>query len=167
MSLNLFVSHPELANFDYASCVFVHGSIPTIPTIPLRLDGRLADLESAVSTPGGPFDQLKARFKDMEDRQIGKAVTMGGFTFRDASAVEALISVLGDDEIYRFAFDMKAQIVACTDDFVTTRESLASKAAAIKAGFHSWKAARMSATFDIKFPETMIKKSNKSEDAMH
>ena len=25
----------------------------------------------------------------------------------------------------------------------------------------------MSATFDIKFPETMIKKSNKAEDAMH
>ena len=82
MSLNSFVTHSELANFDYASCTFVLGSIPTIPTIPLRLDARLADLESAVSTPGVPFDQLKARFKDMEDRQIGKAVTMGGFTSR-------------------------------------------------------------------------------------
>ena len=45
--------------------------------------------------------------------------------------------MLGDDEIYRFAFDMKAQIVACADDFVTTGESLASKAVAIKAVFHS------------------------------
>ena len=81
--------------------------------------------------------------------------------------VEALIQVLGDDEIYRFAFDMKAQLVACSGNFVTTSESLASKAATIKAGFHCWKAARMSATFDIRFPETMIKKSNKAEDATH
>jgi hypothetical protein len=62
---------------------------------------------------------------------------------------------------------MKAQIMACVDDFVTTSESLANKAAAIKAGYGSWKAARMAATFDIVYPETMIKKSAKAADAGH
>ena len=74
---------------------------------------------------------------------------------------------MGDDEIYRFALDCKDQFVACGDDFVTTTNSISNKAAATRAGYGSWKAARMATTFVITYPETLVKKSGAKDAAYH
>ena len=70
------------------------------------------------------MDRVLARVKDLEDRQDGKLVSMGGYSFKDARAVQAWVTTLGDDEIYRFAVDFKAQLVACGDDSLTIAETI-------------------------------------------
>jgi len=103
-----YVMHPELAAQDYATRDYVDNLVSSIPSFPLRLTERLSDLEAAVMTSSCAIDQLKARLKSIEDRQIVKAVTICGYTFKDVVVVQALVNVLGDDEIHRYAFDMKA-----------------------------------------------------------
>ena len=46
------------------------------------------------------MERLLARLKDLEDRQSGKSVSMGGYSFKDARAVQSWVTTLGDDEIY-------------------------------------------------------------------
>ena len=66
-----------------------------------------------------------ARVKNVEDRNVGKAVMIAGYTFRDQSAVKAWINVIGDKEIFRFCHDMKMQITGILlDDFVSTGDGL-------------------------------------------
>ena len=72
-----YVTHPALAAFDYVPRTDLPTPIPP-PVVPLRLDARLADLEVAVLNPGGDMDRVLARVKDLEDRQDGKSVSMGG-----------------------------------------------------------------------------------------
>ena len=84
---------------------------------------------------------------------------IGGYTFCDVLSVKAWSLVLGDDKIYCYALDCKAQFVACGDDFVTTANSIANKATTTRAGYGSWKVARMAATFVITYLETLVKKS--------
>ena len=71
-------------------CPGLTSPIPIVPQVlSLRLDTRLADLEVAIINTGGDMEQVLARLKDLEDRQSGKSVTMGGYSFKDARAVHA------------------------------------------------------------------------------
>ena len=118
-----YVTHPALAALDFVTSTDLH--IPIAPQVlPLCLDTQLADLEVAVINPGGDMDRVLARLKDLEDRQSGKSVTMGGYSFKDARAVQSWVMTLGDDEIYRFAVDFKAQLVACGNDSLTIAETI-------------------------------------------
>ena len=53
---------------------------------------------------------MQARLRDLEDRQTGQSISIGGYTFKDLPAVEAWVSMFGDDEVYRLAMDFRAQI---------------------------------------------------------
>src|SRR6056300_1251581 len=99
-------------------------SIPS-PTLPHDLTVRLANLEAAVVHPTGVVEQLKGRLKDMEDMQVGKAVSIAGYTFKDSKDVDVWLATLKIDEAYRFAFDAKSQLSGCAEDFVSVGESLA------------------------------------------
>ena len=111
---------------------------PPHPTLPLCFAGRLVELEVAVLNPGGDVDKIQARLRDLEDRQAGHAVSMGGYSFKDTRAVEAWLAVIGDDEVYRFAMDFKAQIVACSATSLTISDTIHNRASAAKAGYGSW-----------------------------
>ena len=113
------------------------------------------------------MDRVLARVKDLEDRQDGKSVSMGGYSFKDARAVQAWVTTLGDDEIYRFAVDFKAQLVACGDDSLTIAETIQNRAAATKAGYNTWRAARMAGTFLVVYPDSIFKKSGSKDAATH
>ena len=92
---------------------------------------------------------------------------IGGYTFRDVLSVKAWSLVLGDDTIYCYALNCKAQFVVCGDDFVTTANSIANKATTTRAGYGSWKIARMAATFVITYLETLVKKLGAKDAACH
>ena len=61
---------------------------------------------------------------------------MGGYSFKDARAVQSWVMTLGDDYIYRFPVDFKAQLVACGDDSLTIAEIIQNRAEATKAGYN-------------------------------
>ena len=101
------MTHPALDARDFVS----RADLPTPivpPALPLRLDTRLADLEVAVLHPRGVMDRVLAQLKDLEDRQSGKSVSMGGYTFKDTRTVQSWVTTLGDDEIYRLSINFKA-----------------------------------------------------------
>ena len=81
--------------------------------------------------------------------------------------MKAWSATLGDNKIYRFALNCKAQLVTCGDEFITTADSIANKASATRAGYSSWKAAMITATYGITSLETLVKKSEKKDAATH
>ena len=81
--------------------------------------------------------------------------------------MQAWIKTLGDDEIYQFAFDFKAQLVACGDDSLTISETIQNKAAETKAGYDTWCVARMAGTFEVTYPGSIFKKSGSKDAASH
>ena len=62
-------------------------------------------------------------------------------------------------------WDCFGQLTMAVSDTSTTGEVLANRAAAIKAGYSHYSAARLEATFKIKYPEPIIRKSNQVKDA--
>jgi hypothetical protein len=101
-----YATHPELDAQNYASFTEVREEISAEVLragLPARLAPRLNELEAAAFGAGGSFDLLLGRLRDLEERQVGKAVTIGGHTFRDAKAVKLWTDLLGDDELHRFA----------------------------------------------------------------
>ena len=60
--------------------------------------------------------------------------------------MQSWVTNLGDYKIYRFAVDFKAQLVACGDDALIIAETIQNRAAATKAGYNTWRAARMAGT---------------------
>ena len=62
-------------------------------------------------------------------------------------------------------WDCFGQLTMAVSDTSTTGEVLANQAAATKAGYRHYLAARLEATFKIKYPEPIIRKSNQVKDA--
>ena len=95
-----YVTHPELEAKNYASFTEVQEDINAEVLragLPPRLAPRLNDLEAASFGAGGSFNLLLGRLKDLEERQVGKAVTVGGHTFRDSQVVKLWTDLIGDD----------------------------------------------------------------------
>jgi hypothetical protein len=165
-----YVTHPELDARDYLSFAEAKEEIGAeirVMGLPARLGPRLGELEAATFGVGGAFELLLGRLKDLEERQVGKAVTIGGHTFRDAGAVKLWSDLLGDDEIHRFAWDAKAQLVACVDNALTTAATVRQEGDAIKAGYGSYRSARMGATFSVSYPEVLFKATESKAAAVH
>ena len=81
--------------------------------------------------------------------------------------MQSWVKTLGDDKIYRFAVDFKAKLVACGDDSLTIAETIQNRAAGTKAGYNTWRAARMAGTFLVIYPESIFKKSGSKDAATH
>ena len=79
--------------------------------------------------------------------------------------MQAWIGTLGDGKIYRFAVNFKTQLVACRDDSLTISETIQNKVAATKAGYGSWRAARMASTFLVTYPDPIFKKDGSKDTA--
>ena len=60
-----FVTYPALDARDYLPRADLPAPPPAHPTLPIRLTARLADLEVSVLTPGGEFDSMQARLRDL------------------------------------------------------------------------------------------------------
>ena len=103
-----YVTHPELEAKNYASFTEVQEEIKAEilrAGLPSRLVPHLNDLEAAAFGAGGSFNLLLGRLKDLEERQVRKAVTIGRHTFRNFKAVKLWTDLIWDDELHRFAWD--------------------------------------------------------------
>ena len=68
-----YVTHPELEECAYATLIAVHDKRRRLPA---KLGARLNELEAAVLAPDGAHALLEGRLRDLEERQVGKAVSI-------------------------------------------------------------------------------------------
>ena len=160
-----YVSHRELEALDYVDGARLNDAVPPPTILPPRLEARINELEGDMYGPAGAFVQMEQRYREMEDRKLETAVSVGGYTFKDSSSVSAWVAAFGDPELFRFCVDFKSQLAGCADEHFTMHEGLQNEAAAIKAGYNSKKAAAMALTFGQKYIDTIFRHSTSPKDA--
>ena len=102
---------------------------------------------------------------DLENRNVGKAVTVAGYTFRNSAQVKAWAALTNDPELFRFAWDFKVQVIKALDSASNIGEVMSNRAAAIKAGFTHYKSAFIMSTFELVYPEGIFRTSTAAKDA--
>ena len=112
---------------------------------------------------GGSILSLVQRMERLESNRGSQAVEIGGMTFADEAAVHVFFQTLNDKEAYRFCLDFVSVMRLAEDAFDTEKEGLASKAAAHKAEFNSLNAARVATSFELTYPENILKKSDAAD----
>ena len=176
IGLDDYVTHPELAAFDYlprpdlAALNYVTAAELSRATrastsVPPRLGERLLDLESEILHPTGTLRVLGDRVQALEDKRIGTAISIQGYVFRDAPSVKAWSALSADPEKFRYMRDAWVQLTMAVADSSSMAEVLANKAAARKAGYTNYSAAQVAATFEVMFPESIIRRSHTKADA--
>ena len=170
------VTQRELAAFDYVDPAYLdaqnfttplelRAELGRLPGIPAGLQDRVAKLEQAVLGADGFLAKHEARLQAIEDRNVGKAVTMGGMTFKDPSDVDAMFSPLGKDEYSWYAWDFSVQVTLALRDTMSMAETLSLKASAKKAGYSNHRAALVKSTFETTYPDSIFKSSMSTKDA--
>ena len=108
-------------------------------------------------------DERVEQYRDQTQRYLAGEISEEQFL----PPVRAVFDLLGDDQIYRFGHDMKDQLIGCMDDHYTMSESMSNEAAAIKAGYHSYAAAKVASSFGVTYPENIIRRSGAAKDAVN
>ena len=79
--------------------------------------------------------------------------------------VEAFVIASGDPDLYRYCVDFVSLIMLAHDPFFTVSEGMASEAAAVKAYYNSLLEARIALSYQITYPENIMRRSDKKESA--
>ena len=165
VDLDSYVTHRELTAFGFVNQAQLNAATSSPILLPARLQPRLEALEKEFFDSGGTVDKLQLAIKDILSKKVGDSVTIAGHTFRDAAAAAAWAAPFKDPELFGYAVDAKAQIAGAMDDAFTSSEILAQRADVKKAGFASVKAAKIATTYDLTYPEVMIRHSAGQKDA--
>ena len=142
-------------------------SYPSAPTGELSaVSTRVASLETEMFKPEGLMTVLRQRVKFLEERRVNKAVERGHMIFKDKRGVDAFVTTAGDKNLYRFCLDFISLLTLSTDPFFTVSEGMASEAAAVKANYNSLLEARITLSYQITYPENIMRRSDKKEAAL-
>jgi len=130
---------------------------------PKEIQDQLTAHSRELFEEGGSILSLVQRMERLESNRGSQAVEIGGMTFADEAAVHVFFQTLNDKEAYRFCLDFVSVMRLAEDAFDTEKEGLASKAAAHKAEFNSLNAARVATSFELTYPENILKKSDAAD----
>jgi hypothetical protein len=148
--------------FDYSS----HTELNAVASkIPDRLNQRLVGLEADVLKPGGAFAKLQADLKAMKEGKVGDAIHIAGYTFKNGKSAEAWVKAIGVVDIERYCYDMYMQLSRLHTKERTSQQIVQDEANAIKGGYTSNEQAMVKASFEVRFPDSIFKKSNAAKDA--
>jgi len=121
------------------------------------IEARVAAVEREFSSSDGSISELRATLADWEKRRDSSSSTRGGYTFRDEADVEALTSLVPDPEFYRYFLDIFSYLSLCTEAFSTYEQGITVHANAIKAAFKGVWTSRVRLSYEVPYPEVMIK----------
>ncbi|KAL7466323.1 hypothetical protein ACHAXS_006628 [Conticribra weissflogii] len=132
-----------------------------------ELSRRVAVLEFDLHEESGSFASIESRLQVVEDRRLSEAVEIGNTVFKNVQACNAWVVTLQDQEIYRFCVDFLSLLMLTQDAFETISEGMHARADAYKAQFNSLMAARISTSYELTFPEHIVKRIDKVENYEH
>ena len=160
-----YVDPAYLEAKNYVTPLELRAELGRLPSLPEGLQDRMTKIEKEVLDADGFLAKHAARLQAIEDRNVGKAVTMGGMTFKDPSDVDAMFSPLGKDEYSWYAWDFSVQVTLALRDTMSMAETLSLKASAKKAGYSDHRAALVESTFETIYPDSIFKSSLSTKDA--
>ena len=160
-----YVNEAYLAAQNYVTPLALSAAIERVPGVPPGLQDRLTKMEREVLGEEGFLAKHEARLQAIEDRNVGKAVTIGGMTFKDPSDVDAMFAPLSIKDYFGFAYDFSVQVTMALRDTLSMSETLSLKASAVKAGYTDYRAALVESTFETVYPDSIFKRSLSAKDA--
>ena len=126
---------------------------------------RVAILETEMFKTKDLVPLLRNRVKYLEERRAHKALERRNKIFKDQHAVEAFVIASGDPDLYRYCVDFVSLIMLAHDPFFTVSEGMASEAVAVKANYNLLLEARIALSYQITYPENIMRRSDKKEAA--
>ena len=160
-----YVSSTQLNNMNFVNKAGLEHAMLNLG-IPDRLLERVVEMERELNEPDGAIRCLDDTLKEFASRKRGGAgVSIGGISFKDQFAAEAWTQMLEGEDVYRFGFDMKMQILGLASSAHSTSDVVKDMADANRAGFSSTGAAKVKASFVVSLPESVFKESNVDTDA--
>ena len=163
--LSDYVSSTHLNNMNFVDKAELELAMTNLG-IPERLLDRVVQLEREVNDPDGCIHRMEDTIKELlSTKRGGAGVSIGGISFKDEYAAEAWTQLLEGDDIYRYGYDMKLQILGLSSSAHSTSEVIKDMADANRAGFSSTAAALVKASFVVTLPESVFKESNQDADA--
>jgi len=127
---------------------------------------RVSTLETEMFKPEGLMSVIRKQVKFLEERRVNKAVERGHMIFKDKRGVDAFVATSGDQNLYPFCVDFVSIITLSTVPFFTVSEGMINKAASVKANYNSLLEARITISYQITYPENIMKRSEKKEAAL-
>ena len=113
----------------------------------------------------GSMFRLNEQVKRMEDRQNTGSVELGDKVFKDQKSVEAWCKIVPGDALYQYSIDMVTFIELTQDPYESVSEGLQAEAAAFKAKYESLLEGRMSVSYQLTYPDNVMKRTDKADSA--
>ena len=127
--------------------------------------GRLTKIEQEFTMEHGAVGKLQSQMANLEAGRNTTSCERGGYVFGGIPDVQALVQLTGPGKLATRCLDLHALLTLAQDPYVTYEAGVQVHAAAIKANFGSVVESRIKVSFEIPFPELIVKMSENSTTA--
>jgi hypothetical protein len=122
-----------------------------------NIESRVVAVEGEFNREEGRVHQLQLQLEQLDARNQTSSSDRGGYIFRDQGDVAALMTVVKDPEFYKYFLDIISLLQLASAPFHTYEGGIKVHADSIKAQFHSLLSSRMKLSYQIPFPETILR----------
>lgn len=126
---------------------------------------RLTKIEQEFTTEHGVVGKLQSQMANLEAGRNSTSCERGGYVFSGVTDVQALVQLTGPGKLATRCLDLIAMLTLAQDPYVTYEAGVQVHANAIKANFGSVVESRIKVSFEIPFPELMVKMVENSTTA--
>ena len=124
----------------------------------LRRDGmRLVKIEQEFASEHGTVTKLQEQMATWDARRNSTSSERGGYVFSSPQDVQALVSLAGAGKLCTLCLDLHGMLTLAQDPYVTYEAGVQVHANAIKASFGSVVESRIKMSFELPYPELLVK----------
>eukprot|EP00956_Cyclotella_meneghiniana_P030544 scaffold77143_cov87-Cyclotella_meneghiniana.AAC.1 len=127
--------------------------------------GRLTKVEQEFTTEHGVISKLQSQVDNLESGKNAASCERGGYVFGGVADVQALVQLTGPGKLATRCLDLHGLLTLAQDPYVTYEAGVQVHAAAIKANFGSVVESRIKVSFEIPYPELIVKMVENSTTA--
>ena len=109
--------------------------------------------------------KMQAQMENLEAGKNSASCERGGYVFSGVPDVQALVQLTGPGKLATRCLDLHGLLTLAQDPYVTYEAGVQVHANAIKANFGSVVESRIKVSFEIPFPEMMVKMAENSTTA--
>lgn len=118
---------------------------------------RLNKVEYEFASEHGAVNKLQEQVATWDARRNTSSSERGGCVFSGPQDVQALVELAGKDKLCTLCLDMIGMLTLAQDPYVTYEAGMQVHANAIKANFGSVAESRVKVSFEIPYPEMIVK----------
>ena len=118
---------------------------------------RLTKLEREFTSEHGAVSKLQAEMATWDARRNTTSSERGGYVFTGPQDVQALVVLAGEGKLCTLCLDLVGMLTLAQDPYVTYKAGIQVHANAIKANFDSVVESQIKVSFEIPYPELIVK----------